>query len=137
MKLLIPRSALARNASTGNGHAGWRQFDPSGRPNNDARQSWLGIKLHAETGPVVEARDDRRDALEPFPFGAGRAKQDAAGPRRRLRTPPSRNARARPMPPRRSGWWTLRDRDRAGEHHCAQSKSRRTDAFWSAAWLES
>jgi len=52
-----------------------------------------------------------RGGLGAFPLGPGRAQPDAAVPRRRLRTPPARGKRHRPMPPRRSGSWTLRDRD--------------------------
>jgi hypothetical protein len=69
-------------------------------------------------GRVGGARDDRRKALA-FLLGAGRAKQDAARLRRRLRTPPSRNGAPA----------QCRHGD-AARGLCETEAERRTDAFW-------
>jgi hypothetical protein len=88
---------------------------PKRAPNNDARRlgatrAPVGIKLCAgrDRSAEPERIGGQPWSLLPWPRAdAVRAQRDAAGPRRRLRTPPA----PRPMPPRRSGSWTFCVRD--------------------------
>jgi hypothetical protein len=100
-------------------------------PNNDARRLGATRRARPSASNCARARDgdgtgrgsEDAGGLGAFPLGPGWAPCGRSRmPRRRLRDTAS--ARSRLMPPRRSGSWTLRDRD---EHEASEPAREATE----------